>query len=754
MKPSPGFSAAHSTACWHAAPPWWVLALLLLATGLVPVRAATADHGIFQFTQSAYTAFQTVGYATLTVARTGDTSLPVTLSYTLTDGRALAGTDYDGTPGTVAFAPGDTSQSITIPVTLHAGQPLAFPTPTFAATLLAPAPPSILGATMQAMVTITNNDQFANAFVLPVTFTNTPPAYRMTLNSSTIHGSTAGATLEAGEPVHGQPSSTTSVWYQMSAFALVPITLTCSRGSIDVYSEHVQLYPVTHSTFDHSAGVWRCTFNPLQYLAPFFICISSPGMTPGPFDLNWQTGTSLTTPEYGAVNGGENFPVVVTRHGDLSTAATIVVTPVNGSALAGIDFDGTSKSVTFNPGEQQASTSIATYESTVHEVTKTFSVTLTSVEGNATADISYVPPTFEILNQVPFTPVAGRFQSLITFSAIPYNTFSNLPFSTGFVTATVSTASTHGVLTGHITGRLSYRGTSYPYTATFDGGGYAIAIIQTPASALQLGLESSEGGERLLFGLTESFGDGDVGTGDAYEWGYNTAKTAPCTGSYTAVIGPADNAVAVATVHVSPSGAVTTAVTLEDGSAFTFNSVVSLTPGVVAPSAHAPVYVPLYHGGGSFFGDLQFPSTPVSHQDVTATMTWVSALPDSASAGTGATYPLAGQRYHAPAHGVRALPGLAGQGAFTLGFSGAGLSTTSHTAYWGLNNQINTLQFENPRVFLSVNASTGLVTGSILPLMPKLPALPLRAVILQGTGRLQGFTSDSAHQSFGVVSGQ
>uniref|UniRef100_UPI0038923078 Calx-beta domain-containing protein n=1 Tax=Acinetobacter baumannii TaxID=470 RepID=UPI0038923078 len=59
---------------------------------------------------------ETAGTATYTVTLTGNTSLPVTVNYGTANGTATSGTDYTSTSGTLTFAVGETSKTITIPI--------------------------------------------------------------------------------------------------------------------------------------------------------------------------------------------------------------------------------------------------------------------------------------------------------------------------------------------------------------------------------------------------------------------------------------------------------------------------------------------------------------------------------------------------------------------------------------------------------------------------------------------------------------
>lgn len=51
-----------------------------------------------------------------TITLTGSTTLPVTITYSTVDGTAVAPGDYTATTGTVTFAPGETTKTVTVPV--------------------------------------------------------------------------------------------------------------------------------------------------------------------------------------------------------------------------------------------------------------------------------------------------------------------------------------------------------------------------------------------------------------------------------------------------------------------------------------------------------------------------------------------------------------------------------------------------------------------------------------------------------------
>jgi hypothetical protein len=72
---------------------------------------------------------------TFTVSLTAASSDPVTVNYATADGTAVAGTDYQAAGGTLTFAPGQTSQTVTVNAI---GNPLYAPTRTFTVNLSSP----------------------------------------------------------------------------------------------------------------------------------------------------------------------------------------------------------------------------------------------------------------------------------------------------------------------------------------------------------------------------------------------------------------------------------------------------------------------------------------------------------------------------------------------------------------------------------------------------------------------------------------
>ena len=742
---------------------------------LVLSSAAWADDS-FQFTQGpaigfvrptpgAFTAFETLGSARLTIQRTGPPSSAAVLSYTMQDGTAEAGTDYNATPGTVVFAVGETTRDILIPLVLHPGASLAVNARTFSVTLApnAATPSVTIGPVAVATVTIVNNDQRANAYPLR--------GYGDSMHG-TVNGSTAGATLEplAAEPVHGQPAATGSVWYRLDGGGFTPVSFTCSQAYIEVFYQTSPgvITLAAETIFDPSVQAWRCTvFAPTE--SNYFLCVSNAGGSPaGPFYLNWEQGSNLHwDPATITVAEGAAASLTLTRNGEfgnggISAPATLTVTPVGDTATAGFDFDAAVQTVTFAAGESSKTITVNTFQDSVHEVTERFTLRLACTQGSIL--VWQQPfPVVEIIDDDDFMPLPGSFQSLLTSSASAY--------PSALISATTTRAAPPAAPFGRVTGKVTYDGKAYAFSTAFNASGIATATIKTVRTfnryyplPITLTITSTEGGQRLLFDLKDDTIE-LTSTGDLQRYDARL-DPCPCYGTYTAAIAPKDSqqqgpkGTSVATVKISTSGALTMAGTLADGTAFTASGMLQLAVHTDRAQPHAfifqPLYAPVYGDPGSLAGDLQFNSSLGDNTDFTGTLHWV--CPGSAS-GSRVYHPsfaistlASGQRYTAPTPGVRALAGLDGAGAFVLSLSGAGLKTpVNHNAWWLVNNRLNTSEFSAPRLALSVTPATGLITGTLTSAGPKPVAQPVRAVILQGTRDVQGFFFDPASQRSGIV---
>lgn len=108
-----------------------------------------------QFSAHAFRADENGGPAPITITRTGDTSSPLSVRYTTSNGTATAGADYTGLSGALTFAIGETSKTLSVPIT---NDSVFEGDETLNLTLSFPSGATILGVPATAVLTISDNE--------------------------------------------------------------------------------------------------------------------------------------------------------------------------------------------------------------------------------------------------------------------------------------------------------------------------------------------------------------------------------------------------------------------------------------------------------------------------------------------------------------------------------------------------------------------------------------------------------------------
>ena len=112
-------------------------------------------NGSLQLKSATFSVAEGTANATITVTRTGGTYGAVDVSYATSDNTATAGSDYTAKSGTLTFAQGQTSRTLTVPILNDAA---AEGVESLNLTLSSPAGGATLGQARRAVLTITDND--------------------------------------------------------------------------------------------------------------------------------------------------------------------------------------------------------------------------------------------------------------------------------------------------------------------------------------------------------------------------------------------------------------------------------------------------------------------------------------------------------------------------------------------------------------------------------------------------------------------
>lgn len=298
------------------------------------------------------------GTATLTVSRFGASSGSATVSYATSNGSATAPADYTATSGTLTFADGETSKTVTaatIDDTYREGPE------TFGVTLSnASAGTGISRAS--ATVTIIDNDLAPKLAISGASVTEGGAAVLTVTRSSVIN---------TGVSVNYATSDGTAV---------APGDYTATSGTLTFVPGETSK-TITVATVDD--GTYETTES-------FSVGLS--GATDDAVITN-ATGTVTVNdndaaPSFSILGGsaaeGGSITFTVTKSGATTTAHSVTYDTADGTATAADDYARATGTLTFLPGETSKIVTVPTVDDTVYEQNETFQVRLSGATGGAT----------------------------------------------------------------------------------------------------------------------------------------------------------------------------------------------------------------------------------------------------------------------------------------------------------------------------------------------------------------------------------
>ena len=348
-------------------------------------------------------ASQSAPSAVFNVLLSEPSSLPVTLVYNTADVTATAGVDYQSTSGSLTFAPGQTVETVTVP--------------------------------------LINDDLYG------------PPSKSFDLNLSVTNGNatpttlTATATLFLANPAPTMTIQGTSLVKPTSGQVVANFTVTLSAASSLVTTVDFATSNITATAgTDYIATEGMLTINPGQTTAIIPVTIlgntTPTGNVTFAVNLSNPVGASITGPAQAVgviedvhptvglsvantvvdVQGPNNVQAVfaVTLSPPmLSQVVSVQYQTTDGKAVAGKDYLATQGVITFRPGQSTAMVSVTVFGVLAPEATKNFTLTLSNANpsstpiaiAQATATIIYnvVVPAISINSvQVPHRPAARR----------------------------------------------------------------------------------------------------------------------------------------------------------------------------------------------------------------------------------------------------------------------------------------------------------------------------------------------------------
>jgi peptidoglycan/xylan/chitin deacetylase (PgdA/CDA1 family) len=343
------------------------------STGRVrpPVPSARIDD--VQVTEGAA---GTTTNARLTVTLSEPTSRTVSLAYTTVGGTAKAGRDFTASSGTVSFAVGQRSRTISVRVR---GDDLDEFTERFEVRLSAPSGATI--ARGRGTVTILDDD----------------PPPRLSVRDASITEGAAGARTTVRVPVRlSSPSGKTITVRYATVAGTAAVgtdhlaasgTLTFSAGSTLRYADVVvigdDLDEATETFQVRLTDPSRATIE--RGTATVSILDDDPPPAVGVDDVTVQEGAAGTT---------RAVQVPVRLSVPSGRTVSVAFTTLDGTAGAGDDYVATSGTLTFAPGVSVAHVSVTVLGDDVHEGDEAFEISLRdptrATLGRATATVTII----------------------------------------------------------------------------------------------------------------------------------------------------------------------------------------------------------------------------------------------------------------------------------------------------------------------------------------------------------------------------
>ncbi|HZN35348.1 MAG TPA: Calx-beta domain-containing protein [Pirellulaceae bacterium] len=288
------------------------------------------------------------------------------VDYATSNGSAAAGADYVAASGSVIFAPGQTSQSIVVPVLGDRADELD-------ETVLVnfTNPVNLVLADTQAVVTIADDDEQPLIRVADVTVVEGNSgtrnlAFVLTLSAAsnrtvTVQYTTADGTATAGSDYTAK--SGTLTFLPGSAAQTINVTVSGDTAAEPSETVLLNLSAPTNGTLDDDQAVGTIAGDdPLPLVA-----VNDVKVTEG------QSGTKSLT-------------FNVTLSSASTSAVSVDYAALGGTAMPGSDFTAAAGTLTFSPGQTSKLVSVAILSDTLSEPDENFTFNLSNPSGAALLD--------------------------------------------------------------------------------------------------------------------------------------------------------------------------------------------------------------------------------------------------------------------------------------------------------------------------------------------------------------------------------
>ncbi|MCL7421147.1 MAG: autotransporter domain-containing protein [Methylobacter sp.] len=360
---------------------------LVTSTSTATVNITDNDsYGTVSLDSASYSVTESDGNIIVSVTRSVDSvapsGAPISVDYSITNGTAVAGQDFDAVSGTLNWAGGDSNtQTIVIPITPDS---TVEPDETFTLNLSNPSTGLSLG-TSSTTVTILDDDNAGVVNLDSPTYSVNEKAGHITVSATRSNGSSGSVAVDYntnnGTAVAGQDFdavSGTLSWADGES-GTKTIDIPISADSITEPNESFSI-DLSNPTNALTLGTSSSTVTIMDETAP---------------------GTVAFNAAQDTVTEGNTITVTVERSGGVDGEVRVDYATADRSALAGSDYTGKSGTLVWNDGDASPKTITidTSVDSDTTEQDELFSISLSNPTGAALGAIDTINVT--ITNTTP-----------------------------------------------------------------------------------------------------------------------------------------------------------------------------------------------------------------------------------------------------------------------------------------------------------------------------------------------------------------
>ncbi|MDM8527234.1 Calx-beta domain-containing protein [Anaerolineales bacterium HSG24] len=314
------------------------------------------DTPTVQFSSASYSIIEDGGMATITVTLDIPASIVTTIAYSTTDNSAIAGTDYNNTTGSLTFAPGQTVQTISVPIidnlNIESDQ-------TFFVNLGNPSG-MLMGTPVSATVTIVDEDI---------------PTIQLTSNSYSQNEDVGSIQVEV--TLSKAVNATINVDYTTSdGTASAGTDYTSTSGTLtfipNQISQTLTIPLVIETTIEDDEFFYLSLSNPIS------ATLSSPISATLTIVNDDIPSVYLSNSTYSVNEAGGTVNLEIQLSIPSLTTVTVNYATADGSAVASVDYNTASGSVTFAPSQTVMTVPVTIFNDGAIESNETFSFALSN----------------------------------------------------------------------------------------------------------------------------------------------------------------------------------------------------------------------------------------------------------------------------------------------------------------------------------------------------------------------------------------